>query len=141
MTLSVQHPQRTHHLTGTPPPVYMMFTYMSFSNLLGQLKRGTLEMLVLALLDDRPRHGYELAQIIQARSEGRLTFHVTALYPALYRLEDAGLLKGRWVEQPGQRRRRYYRLTRAGKRAVQRQRHEWQEFLRSLNRVLGASET
>jgi transcriptional regulator len=114
---------------------------MTFSNIfVRQLKRGTLEMLVLALLEQRERHGYDLAQLIEARSRGRLTFHVTALYPALYRLEDAGLLTGRWVARAGQRKRRYYRLTPAGKRAIARQRSDWRDFLTSLNQVIRPQE-
>jgi DNA-binding PadR family transcriptional regulator len=82
------------------------------------LKRGSTELLILALLDQRQPHGYEISQLIEERSDGTITFHASSLYPTLYRLEDKGLIEGRWIERAGQRRRRYYRLTRAGRHAL-----------------------
>jgi PadR family transcriptional regulator PadR len=102
-----------------------------------ELKRGSAELLILALVEQRQRHGYEISQLIERRSEGAITFHVASLYPTLYRLEDKGLLEGRWVEKPGQRRRRYYRLTAAGRRMLASQRSSWQSFMVALNRVAG----
>jgi PadR family transcriptional regulator PadR len=102
-----------------------------------ELKRGSTELLILALLEQRQRHGYEISQLIEQRSEGTITFHVASLYPTLYRLEDRGLLEGRWVEKPGQRRRRYYRLTAAGRKVLASQRSSWQSFVIALNRVAG----
>jgi PadR family transcriptional regulator, regulatory protein PadR len=102
-----------------------------------ELKRGSAELLILALLEQRQRHGYEISQLIEQRSEGTITFHVASLYPTLYRLEDKGLLEGRWVEKPGQRRRRYYRLTAAGRKVLASQRSSWQSFVVALNRVAG----
>ena len=66
-----------------------------------ELKRGSAELLILALLDERPRHGYDLGRLIVERSRGAINFHVTSLYPTLYRLEDKGLIEGRWVEKAG----------------------------------------
>lgn len=100
-----------------------------------QLKKGSLELLVLSLLEERDRHGYEIASLIEARSGGRLRFYVTSLYPILYRLEKEGLVKGRWVERPGQRRRRYYHLTEKGVAGLARQREKWQEFFQAVSRV------
>ncbi len=100
-----------------------------------ELKRGSTELLILALVEERPRHGYEIARLIDERSDGAITFHVASLYPTLYRLEDRGLLEGRWVERAGQRRRRYYRLTAAGRRVLASQRSIWEEFFLALNRV------
>ncbi len=100
-----------------------------------ELKRGSTELLILALVEERPRHGYEIARLIDARSDGTITFHVASLYPTLYRLEDKGLLEGRWVERPGQRRRRYYRITPAGRKVLASQRTVWDEFFAALNRV------
>ena len=68
-----------------------------------ELKKGSTEMLILSLLDARPRHGYEIGKLIEARSGGRLTFALPTLYPTLLRLEDRGLIKGRWVEKAGER--------------------------------------
>ena len=108
---------------------------MSTSSLERELKRGSAEVLILALLDERPRHGYEIGRLIGERSDGAITFHVASLYPTLYRLEDKGLLEGRWVEKSGQRRRRYYRLTPAGRRVLASQRSTWQNFFVALDRV------
>src|SRR5215813_74875 len=99
-----------------------------------KLKRGSAELLILALLEERQRHGYEIGQLIASRSEGAISFHITSLYPMLYRLEDADLIEGRWVERAGQRRRRYYKLTAAGRRVLERQRNTWERFFFALNR-------
>src|SRR5439155_1058210 len=88
---------------------------MAASLLERELKRGSAELLILALLEQRPRHGYEIGRLIEERSDGAINFHVASLYPTLYRLEDKGLIEGRWVERAGQRRRRYYKLTAAGR--------------------------
>lgn len=108
---------------------------MAVQKLERELKRGSAELLILALLEERRRHGYEIGQLIDARSRGAITFHVTSLYPTLYRLEDRGLIEGRWVEKAGQRRRRYYKLTRAGRATLTSQRDVWQNFVAALNRV------
>ncbi len=102
-----------------------------------ELKKGNTELLILALLEARPRHGYEIGKLIETRSGGRLRFRISALYPALCRLEDRGWIKGRWVEKAGARRRRYYRLTSAGRRVLAHQRDTWQEFTLAVNRVAG----
>ena len=100
-----------------------------------ELKRGSAELLILALLEERQRHGYEIGQLIASRSDGAISFHVTSLYPTLYRLEDRGLIEGRWVERAGQRRRRYYKLTRTGRQTLASQRGVWDTFFAALNRV------
>src|SRR5215831_4149180 len=97
------------------------------------------EMIILALLEERARHGYELAKLIETQSEKRLQFHVASLYPMLYRLERKKLVEGRWVEKAGERRRRFYRLTPAGRRALADQRRSWREFVNALNRLTGFS--
>lgn len=102
-----------------------------------ELKRGSTELLILALLDERPRHGYEIGQLIEQRSEGAISFHIASLYPTLYRLERKGLILGRWVERAGQRRRRYYRLTATGRAALAKQRSTWDTFFLALSRVAG----
>jgi len=100
-----------------------------------ELKRGSAELLILALLEEEPRHGYEIGRLIADRSRGAINFHVASLYPTLYRLEDRGLIDGRWVEKTGQRRRRYYRLTREGRAVLVRQRGIWDTFFIALDRV------
>ena len=102
-----------------------------------EVKRGSTEMLILALVEDRPRHGYEIAKLIEQRSDGVLQFHVASLYPLLYRLENRGLIKGRWIEKAGQRRRRFYKLTAAGQKILAQQRQTWKDFFLALDRVAG----
>ena len=102
-----------------------------------EVKRGSTEMLILALVEERPRHGYEIAKLIEQRSDGVLQFHVASLYPLLYRLENRGLIKGRWVEKAGQRRRRFYKLTAAGQKILAQQRQTWKDFFLALDRVAG----
>lgn len=100
-----------------------------------ELKRGSTELLVLALLEERERHGYDLARLIEERSHGEIAFHVASLYTSLYRMEDKRLIEGRWVEKQGQRRRRYYRLTKAGRKTLAAQRSVWESFLGALKEV------
>jgi transcriptional regulator len=102
-----------------------------------ELRKGSADLLILALVEERPRHGYEIAQQIVERSNGALSYHVASLYPTLYRLEDQGFVEGRWVEKTGQRRRRYYRITAAGRRRLASERTVWQGFFLALDRVAG----
>src|SRR5690348_13462731 len=99
------------------------------------LRKGSAEVLILALLEERPRHGYEIAKLIDRRSEGAISFHVASLYPTLYRLERRGLIAGRWTERPGTRRKRYYRLTPAGLKTLNAERRSWSAFFPALTRV------
>ena len=99
------------------------------------LQKTSAEMVVLALLEERQRHGYELAKLIESRSEGRLEFHVASLYPMLYRLESRGWVEGRWVERPNERRKRFYRITPLGKKVLAMQRRSWRDFIETLDRV------
>ena len=113
----------------------MLWPYMDTAALDRELKRGSTELLILALLEEEDRHGYDIARLIDERSRGAISFHVASLYPTLYRLEARELIEGRWVEKPGQRRRRYYRLTAAGRKALASQRSLWEDFFRALSRV------
>ncbi len=96
-------------------------------------------MILLALLEDRSRHGYELARLIETQSGNKLQFHVASLYPMLYRLERKKLVEGKWVEKAGERRRRFYRLTPAGRKALAASKRNWREFVGALNRLTGFS--
>jgi PadR family transcriptional regulator PadR len=100
-----------------------------------ELKRGSADLMILAVLDGRARHGYEIAKLIDDRSDGVLRFHVGSLYPMLYRMERRGWIDGKWIEKSGQRRRRYYRLTPAGRKVLLEQRTSWRELLTALQRV------
>jgi PadR family transcriptional regulator PadR len=108
---------------------------MGINALERELKRGSTELLILALLEERERHGYELARLIDERSRGEISFHAASLYPTLYRMEDKDFIEGRWIEKAGQRRRRYYRLTATGKKTLASQRTVWENFFDALNRV------
>jgi transcriptional regulator len=102
-----------------------------------ELKRGSAELLILSLLDARPRHGYDLSKLIHVRSDGQITFHIDSLYPLLYRLEERDWIKGTWVEKPDERRRRFYKLTAEGRRVLAEQRKMWRAFVDAVGRVTG----
>jgi transcriptional regulator len=110
---------------------------MDLKGLDRELKKGSAELLILSVLEARPRHGYELGALITARSGGRLVFHIDSLYPLLYRLEERGWIRGLWVEKAGERRRRYYRLTPDGRRVLARQRSNWEGFVDAVRQVIG----
>lgn len=100
-------------------------------------KKGTAEFLVLAQLEEGRTHGYEIALQIQRRSRGALSFNAASLYPVLYRLERRGLISGQWVEKSGQRRRRFYKLTKSGKNVLAKQRRNWSAFIEAVQRAGG----
>lgn len=102
-----------------------------------ELKKGSAELLILSLLEARPRHGYELSKLIESQSDGVLKFQVASLYPLLYRLERRRWIQGRWVEKAGERRRRYYRLTAAGAKVLADQRRGWRAFAHAISRIAG----
>src|SRR5262249_52716212 len=110
---------------------------MATNKLERELKRGSAELLILALLEERQRHGYEIGQLIARRSAGAINFHITSLYPPPYKLEDRRVIGGPWgaTPRPGQGRRRYYKLTRAGRQVLAAQRSTWEHFFAALNRV------
>lgn len=105
---------------------------------LNELKKGSAELLILALIEVRARHGYEISKLIEQRSGGELSFNAASLYPLLYRLEQRGWIEGRWVEKANQRRRRYYRATAAGRKVLRQQRSVWATFVASVNQIIGA---
>src|SRR5215211_7719078 len=116
--------------------LYMAEPHMDITRILQrELKKGSTEMLIMALVEDRPRHGYEIAKLIGERSDGVLQFHVASLYPLLYRMEKRGLIKGTWIEKAGQRRRRFYKLMPEGKKVLNEQRQTWSDFFTALDRV------
>lgn len=102
-----------------------------------ELKKGSAELLILSLLDARPRHGYELSKLIDARSGGAVKFHIDSLYPLLYRLEERGWIKGKWVEKADERRRRFYRVTPEGRGVLAQQRKTWAAFVEAVRRITG----
>ena len=111
---------------------YIVSPYMAAHT---ELKRGSADLMILAVLEERQRHGYEIARLIDDRSGGVLRFHVGSLYPMLYRMERRGWIDGLWLEKAGQRRRRYYKLSPAGRKVLLEQRASWHELLTALQRV------
>jgi PadR family transcriptional regulator, regulatory protein PadR len=103
------------------------------------LSKGSAELLVLTLLEARPRHGYDIGKLIEKRSKGQIRFRIGSLYPILFRLEDRGLIAGRWLERAGERRRRCYRLTPAGRKFLKAQRGAWDEFVATINQIVRPS--
>jgi PadR family transcriptional regulator, regulatory protein PadR len=104
---------------------------------LDEAKKGSAEILILAVLEDDSHHGYEIARLIEERSGGRLRFTLASLYATLYRMEDRGWIRGRWIERAGQRRRCHYRLTEAGRKVLADQRADWARFVAALGQVTG----
>jgi PadR family transcriptional regulator PadR len=116
---------------------YVAMTAIDRRMLDRELKKGSAELMILSIVEARPRHGYEISKLIETRSAGHLKFHIASLYPLLYRLEERGWLHGKWVEKPGQRRRRFYRLTAVGRRVLARQRHTWKAFVHAMRLITG----
>lgn len=100
-------------------------------------KKGSTDLLILALVEEEDVHGYEIGRRIERRSGGTITFTLAALYETLYRLEERGWIRGRWVERAGQRRRRQYRITAAGRKVLVAQRADWARFIAALVEVAG----
>ena len=128
---------RCHLPLGYVPCHYIAMKHIASKLFNSELKKGSAGLLILSLIADRPRHGYEISKLIEQRSAGALRFHVASLYPLLYRLEKRGLIHGRWVEKSGQRRRRYYRLTVAGRKMLKEQRSLWRDFVNAMNLITG----
>ena len=112
---------------------------MGLAGAIGEAKKGAGELVVLAFLDHEPMHGYELTQLIEERSGGALTFNFASLYATLYKLEERRWIQGRWVEKPGQRRRRYYKITAEGREVLAAQRKEWRQFFELIRDLAGVT--
>jgi PadR family transcriptional regulator, regulatory protein PadR len=110
---------------------------MTTRRAIDEAKKGSAELVILAIIEHESHHGYEIAKLIEVGTGGRLTFTLASLYATLYRLEDRGWIKGRWVEKAGQRRRCYYRITEQGRQVLARQREEWTLFVAALGQVAG----
>src|SRR5262249_55945500 len=126
-----------HCISVSTAVAYMAMTAINARLLDRELKKGSAELIILSIVESRPRHGYEISKLIEARSGGKLKFHVASLYPLLYRLEERGWLQGRWVEKAGQRRRRFYSLTAEGRRILNRQRDTWKAFVHAMGLITG----
>jgi PadR family transcriptional regulator PadR len=101
-----------------------------------ELKKGSLELLILSVLESSTRHGYEIGKLLEERSDGKLAFPVSTLYSILYRMEDRAWITGRWEEKQGKRRRCYYTLTAEGKKVLAQQQQEWEAFTAVVKDVI-----
>lgn len=110
---------------------------MPVRSAIDEAKKGSAEVLILAIVEDEAHHGYEIAKLIEQRSQGDLRFTLASLYATLYRMEDRGWIRARWIEKAGQRRRCYYRITEAGRRMLAAQRADWAKFVAALGHVAG----
>jgi PadR family transcriptional regulator, regulatory protein PadR len=100
-----------------------------------QALKGHLDMLLLAALEDGPRHGYAIREVLRDGSQGRVDLPTGTVYPALHRIEEAGLISGSWSVIEG-RRRRTYRLTAAGRRRLHADRDAWRDFAATVAGLL-----
>jgi DNA-binding PadR family transcriptional regulator len=107
------------------------------SRAIEEAKKGSAELVILAIVEDESHHGYEIAKLIEQRSDGALRFTLASLYATLYRLEDRGWIKGRWIEKTGQRRRCHYRITDPGRKVLAEQRADWSLFVATLGQLAG----
>ena len=114
---------------------------MSTRPAIDEAKKGSAEVVLLAIVEQESHHGYEIAKLIEQRSGGSLRFTLASLYATLYRMEERGWIRGRWVEKAGQRRRCHYRITDEGKRVLAAQRADWRRFVTALGQVAGVEYT
>lgn len=103
---------------------------------IGELLKGSTDLLLLSLISERPMYGYELIKEMERRSQGYFRFKEGTLYPALHRLEKESLIRGRWERLPNGQERRYYSLTQKGVEVLQEKVDQWQGFATAVNRVL-----
>jgi len=98
--------------------------------------KGNTDSLLLYQLSQQPMYGYQIIKELERKSQGYFRFKEGTLYPALHRLEGAGLILGRWELLPGGRQRRYYHITDKGLSALAEKRHQWRDFLAAMSLVL-----
>jgi DNA-binding PadR family transcriptional regulator len=110
---------------------------MTIRRPIDEAKKGSAELVILAIVEQESHHGYEIAKLIEQRTAGSLRFTLASLYSTLYRLEDRGWIKGRWIEKVGQRRRCHYRITETRRRVLAEQRADWSRFVAALGQVAG----
>jgi PadR family transcriptional regulator PadR len=104
-----------------------------------KIARGSAELAILALLNEQPLYGFQIAKRIEERTGGVLCFTMASLYPMLYELEKRGHVKGSWESNEAGRDRRYYSLTATGKKALAPLRREWRAFFHALDSLTGMS--
>jgi PadR family transcriptional regulator, regulatory protein PadR len=105
----------------------------------GEVIKGTLEMIVLEVLQREPMHGWGITELIERRSEGLLSINQGSLYPALYRLVARGWVTSEWRITENNRKARYYALTRSGRRQLASERAQWEKLSRGVNLILSGA--
>jgi PadR family transcriptional regulator PadR len=105
----------------------------------GEVIKGTLEMIVLEVLQHEPMHGWGITELIERRSQGLLSVNQGSLYPALYRLVAQGWVSSEWRTTENNRTARYYTLTRAGRRQLAAERAQWEKLSRGVNLILSGA--
>ena len=101
-----------------------------------ELMKGSSESLLLCLVGQQPMYGYQIIKVLERRSQGYFKFKEGTLYPALHRLEKAGLIVGKWQTLPSGRQRRYYYITDKGQRVLAEKMSQWQDFLTAMNLIV-----
>lgn len=100
------------------------------------LMKGNIDSLLLCLIDQQPMYGYQIMQELDGRSQGYFRFKEGTLYPALHRLEKAGLVRGNWRAVPGGRQRRYYEITKKGCASLAEKTEQWRDFFAAMNLII-----
>ena len=106
-----------------------------------ELMKGSTDSLLLYLISQQPMYGYQIIKELERKSQGYFKFKEGTLYPALHRLERAGLILGKWQTLPSGRRRRYYYITDKGHRLLAVKRSQWQDFLTAMNMIIQTAST
>jgi PadR family transcriptional regulator PadR len=101
-----------------------------------ELIKGSFDSLILCLLDQQPMYGYQIIKELERKSEGYFRFKEGTLYPALHRLEQGGLIEGKWQMLPNGRQRRYYHITEKGLHSLETKRNQWLDFLAAMNLII-----
>lgn len=102
----------------------------------GEVIKGTLEMIVLEVLQRGPMHGWGITELIEQRSGGNLSINQGSLYPGLYRLVARGWVSSEWRTTENNRQARYYALTRAGRKQLAAERAQWRKLSLGVNLIL-----
>ena len=106
----------------------------------GEVIKGTLEMVVLEVLQHEPMHGWGITERIERRSNGLLSVNQGSLYPALYRLVARGWVSSEWGTTENNRSARYYSLTRLGRKELAAERAQWEKLSHGVNLILGGGQ-
>ncbi len=105
-------------------------------SLRNQIRKGSTELVLLTLLQERPMYGYEISQEMSRKSDGYFEMKEGLLYPTLHRLQKEGLLSSKWQKTENERRRKYYSITAAGRERLEEQSNEWQLFMHKLQEII-----